>query len=58
MSAWAINCPEGKLYFKSCKNYSNEKKAKLMKAVMINRLGMKGAEFKTARLHLTKAFNA
>ena len=58
MSAWAINCPEGKLYFKSCKNYSNEKKAKLMKAVMVNRLGMKGAEFKTARLHLTKAFNA
>ncbi len=58
MSAWAINCPDGKLYFKSCSSYTKEQKEKLMTAVLVKRLGMSGPEFKTARLHLTKAFTA
>ena len=58
MSAWAINCPAGRLYFKSCASYTKEQKEKLMVAVLTKRLGMTGAEFKTARLHLTKAFTA
>lgn len=56
MSAWAIEHKGERLYFKSCGKYSQEKKAALMKRVLVNRLGMAGPEFKTARLHLTKAF--
>jgi hypothetical protein len=58
MSAWAINCENDNLYFKSCAGYTKEQKAKLMTRVLVKRLGMSGPEFKTARLHLTKAFNA
>lgn len=58
MSAWAIEAPSDNLYFKSCKNYTNEQKAALMKRVLVNRLGMKGPEFKVARYHLTSAFKA
>jgi hypothetical protein len=56
MSAWAIECPNDNLYFKSVKNYTQEQKAALMKRVLAHRLGLKGREFKTARLHLTSAF--
>lgn len=56
MSAWAIETKSNTLYFKSCASYTQEQKAALMKRVLINRLGMKGDEFKTARLHLTAAF--
>lgn len=57
MSAWAI---EGKgttsLHFRSIKNYTQEQKKQLMLRVLKNRLGLKGWEFRTARLHLTAAF--
>ena len=56
MSAWAIETDSEKLYFKSCAHYTQEQKAALMNRVLVNRLGMKGKEFKTARLHLTAAF--
>jgi len=55
MSAWAINAPD-KMYYKSCTSYSRQQKATLMMNVLTRRLGMTGAEFKTARLHLTSAF--
>lgn len=58
MSAWAINCDHDDLHFKKIANYTQEQKAALMKRVLINRLGMRGPEFKTARLHLTSAFTA
>lgn len=56
MSAWAIEAKSDDLFFKSCASYSKEQKAALMERVLRNRLGMKGPEFKTARLHLTSAF--
>lgn len=56
MSAWAITTDTDRLYFKSCASYTKEQKEALMFRVLVNRLGMKGPEFKTARLHLTSAF--
>lgn len=56
MSAWSIECNHSDLRFKKITNYTQEQKAALMKRVLQNRLGMKGEEFKTARLHLTSAF--
>ena len=38
--------------------HPQEQKAALMKRVLVNRLGMRGPEFKTARLHLTSTFAA
>lgn len=58
MSAWAINCDHDNLHFKRITNYTQEQKAALMKRVLVNRLGMRGPEFKTARLHLTSTFAA
>lgn len=55
MSAWAIEAPD-KMYYKSCNSYTNQQKKTLMMNVLTRRLGMTGVEFKTARLHLTKAF--
>ena len=55
MSAWTINAPD-KMYYKSCASYTTTQKATLMMNVLTRRLGMTGAEFKTARLHLTSAF--
>lgn len=59
MSAWAI---EGKgttsLHFRGIANYTQEQKKKLMLRVLKNRLGLKGWEFRTARLHLTAAFRS
>ncbi|MBQ9377115.1 MAG: amidoligase family protein, partial [Schwartzia sp.] len=57
MSAWAVNADD-KMYYKSIKGYTQEQKQNLMRRVLKNRLGLKGDEFKTARLHLTSAFNA
>ena len=57
MSAWTINADD-KMYYKSCASYTNVQKGALMMRVLTNRLGMVGPEFKTARLHLTSAFNA
>lgn len=56
MSAWAIECDHDDLHFKKISNYTQEQKAHLMNRVLVNRLGMRGPEFKTARLHLTAVF--
>lgn len=56
MSAWAINA-KNELHFKKSSHYTEKaQRGKLMLAVLKNRLGMRGAEYKTARLHLTAAF--
>jgi hypothetical protein len=58
MSAWAIEAKEttGRLFFKSAAKLTKEQKRQLMLRVLKNRLGLKGWEFRTARLHLTAAF--
>lgn len=56
MSAWAIDCKDNDLYFKSIKNLTTEQRGKLMGNVLKNRLGLRGHEFKTCREHLTAAF--
>lgn len=58
MSGWAIETNDNRKFFKDCSDYTQEQKAALMMRVLVNRLGMKGPEFKTARLHLTSAFTA
>ena len=56
MSAWAINAKDN-LHFMKSANYTDKaQRGKLMLAVLKNRLGMRGPEYKTARLHLTAAF--
>lgn len=57
MSAWAINADDN-MYYKSCASYTREQKQQLMLSVLTRRLKMTGAEFKTARLHLTSAFTS
>lgn len=57
MSAWAVNADD-KMYYKAARNYTQEQKRNLMLRVLKNRLGLKGDEFKTCRLHLTSAFIA
>ena len=56
MSAWAINCENNNLYFKSVAGYTDAQKAAIMKRVLINRLGLAGPEYKTCRLHLTSVW--
>lgn len=56
MSGWAIESNDNRKYFKNCSGYTQEQKAALMMRVLVNRLGMRDPEFKTARLHLTTAF--
>lgn len=56
MSGWAIESNDNRKYFKNCSGYTQEQKVALMMRVLVNRLGMRGPEFKTARLHLTSAF--
>ena len=60
MSAWAIEAKEttGRLFFKSAAKLTKEQKRQLMLRVLKNRLGLKGWEFRTARLHLTAAFRS
>lgn len=58
MSAWAKAENTERLFFKPCGSYTQEQKAALMQRVLVNRLGLKGAEFKTCRQHLTAAFTA
>lgn len=53
---WAINCDHDNLHFKSISGYTQQQKHDLMMRVLTKRLGMRGPEFKTARLHLTSAF--
>ena len=56
MSAWAIECPNDRLFFKSSAGYTRAQKYTLMNNVLVHRLGLSGKEFKTCRLHLLKAF--
>lgn len=56
MSAWAIEGKSTSLHFRTIKNYTMEQKKALMLRILKNRLGLKGKEFRTARLHLTAAF--
>lgn len=56
MSAWAIECPNERLFFKGCKNYTAEQKFTIMTSVLNNRLGLRGKEYTTCRQHLTAAF--
>lgn len=56
MSAWSIGCEKNDLFFKSTKNLTAEEKERLMGNVLKKRLGLRGAEFKTCRHHLTAAF--
>ncbi len=55
MSAWAINA-EKVPFFKDTKDFTMEEKAKIMNNFLTKRLKMRGAEFKTAKQHLTEAF--
>lgn len=55
MSAWAINSTKDP-YFRSVGSYTKEQKLTIMEGFLTKRLGLTGAEFKTARLHLTAAF--
>ena len=56
MSAWAIECDNDNLHFKSIANYTSEQKAAIMNRVLKNRLGLSGPEFKTCRYHLTSVW--
>ena len=56
MSAWALDCPKERLFFKGCKDYTARQKRTLMTSVLKNRLGLRGKEFKTCRHHLTAVF--
>ena len=55
MSAWAINSTKDP-YFRSVGSYTKEQKLTIMEGFLTKRLGLTGAEFKTARTHLTAAF--
>ena len=56
MSAWAIGCEKNDLFFKPTANMTAKDKERLMGNVLKNRLGLRGKEFATCRLHLTAAF--
>ena len=55
MSAWAINAGD-RMSYRDCSGYTAAQKERLMTSVLVNRLGMAGKEFKTARRILTEAF--
>ena len=57
VSAWAISEPK-RVSFRGTDDYTANQKATLMNSVLTNRLGLVGAEFKTARTHLTKNLTA
>lgn len=60
LSAWAVNAKDN-LHFASSHGAAYEtaeKRGRLMRSVLVKRLGMRGAEFKTARIHLLAAFQA
>jgi len=57
VSAWAITANDSNV-FKNIGHYTAEQKADIMVKVLTKRLKMIGAEFKTARLHLTKNLKA
>lgn len=51
MSGWAMTADKDPL-FKAAESLTAEQKVTLMKNVLRNRLGLKGEEYKTCRLHL------
>jgi hypothetical protein len=55
VSAWAINAGD-RMSYRDCSGYTAAQKERLMTSVLVNRLGMAGKEFKTARRILTEAF--
>ena len=57
MSAWSINAKDNLHFMKSAHYEDKAQRGKLMLGVLKNRLGMRGPEYKTARLHLTAAFS-
>ena len=57
MSAWAINAGD-RMSYRDCSGYTPAQKERLMTSVLVNRLGMTGSEFRTARRILTEAFRA
>ena len=58
MSAWAINCEKGNLFFKSISTYTTAQKRTIMMNMLKNRLKLRGKEYKTCRMFLTTAFEA
>lgn len=56
MSAWSINAKDNLHFMKSAHYADKAQRGRLMLGVLKNRLGMRGPEYKTARLHLTAAF--
>ena len=56
MSAWAINCENGNLFFKSISSYTTAQKRTIMMNMLKNRLKLRGKEYKTCRMFLTAAF--
>lgn len=51
LSAWAITA-ENRISFHSMKNYNPSQKVTIMRNILINRLGLKGDEFKICRLYI------
>jgi len=51
VSAWSISTPS-RISFRSSASYTPEKKIQLMRSVLTHRLGLKGKEFRTCRIHL------
>lgn len=51
MSAWAIESKEN-ISFRSVENYTAQQKVTLMRSILTQRLGLRGNEFRTCRLHL------
>lgn len=51
LSAWAITA-ENRISFHSMRNYNPSQKVTIMRNILINRLGLKGDEFKICRLYI------
>ncbi|MGL5434170.1 MAG: amidoligase family protein [Lachnospiraceae bacterium] len=51
MSAWAIESNE-RISFRSTSTYTAAQKVTIMRNILLNRLNLKGDEFRTCRLHL------
>ncbi len=51
MSAWAIESKEN-ISFRSVENYTAQQKVTLMRSILTQRLGLRGNEFRSCRLHL------
>ena len=52
MSAWAITNSGSRTMYKNIDHYTPQQRLTIMENLMVNRLGLKGKEFKTCRLHM------